>query len=103
MSLPARPLCPSRLVLTVASPCTCSVTYNAGLFQGKATCEISRVQAGVSQETCRCRPGEILSLTVTLPNAQRIKVSEADVRWSRSQELAVEHMAMEPHIHGRVQ
>jgi hypothetical protein len=71
--------------------------------QSQATCEISRVQAGVSQETCRCRPGEILSLTVTLPNAQRIKVSEADVRWLRSQELAVEHMAMEPHIHGRVQ
>jgi hypothetical protein len=49
------------------------------------------------------RPGEILSLTVTLPNAQRIKVPEADVRWSRGQELAVEHMAMESHIHGRVQ
>jgi hypothetical protein len=49
------------------------------------------------------RPGEILSLTVTLPNAQRIKVPEAVVRWSRGQEFAVEHMAMEPHIHGRVQ
>jgi hypothetical protein len=54
MILPARPLCPSRFVLTVASPCTCSVTYIAGLFQGQATCEISRVQVGVSQETCRC-------------------------------------------------
>jgi hypothetical protein len=49
------------------------------------------------------RPGEILSLTVTLPYAQRIKVPEADVRWSRGQEFAVEHMAMEPYIHGRVQ
>jgi hypothetical protein len=25
------------------------------------------------------------------------------VRWSRGEEIAVEHKAMEPHIHGRVQ
>lgn len=49
------------------------------------------------------RPGEALSLTVTLPNEQRNEIPEAVVRWSRGEEFAVEHMAMEPHIHGRVQ
>jgi len=29
------------------------------------------------------RPGEMLSLTVTLPNEQQIKIPEAVVRWSR--------------------
>jgi hypothetical protein len=49
------------------------------------------------------RPGETVSLIVMLPNEQCIEVPEAVVRWSRGEELAVEHMAMEPHIHGRVQ
>jgi hypothetical protein len=49
------------------------------------------------------RSGETPSLTVTLSNEQCIKVPEAVVRWSRGGEVAVEHMAMEPHIHGRVQ
>ena len=35
------------------------------------------------------QPGESLSLTVTLPNEQRIEIPEALVRWSRGQELAV--------------
>ena len=39
------------------------------------------------------RPGEALSLTVTLPNEQRIKIPEAVVRWSRGQEFAVENSA----------
>ncbi len=45
------------------------------------------------------RPGEALSLTVTLPNEQRNEIPEAVVRWSRGEEFAVEHMAMEPRIH----
>lgn len=36
------------------------------------------------------RPRELLSLTVTLPNEQRIDVPEAVVKWSRGQEFAVE-------------
>ena len=49
------------------------------------------------------RQGEILSLTVMLPNDQRIKISEAVVRWSRGQEFAVENMVIEPHTHARLQ
>lgn len=38
------------------------------------------------------RPGETLSLTVTLPNVHRIDVSEAVVRSFRGQEFAVENV-----------
>jgi len=49
------------------------------------------------------RSGEILSLTVTLPNEQRIEVSEAVVRWSRGQEFAVENVTIEPRTDARLQ
>lgn len=49
------------------------------------------------------RSGEALSLTVTLPNEQRIEVSEAVVRWSRGQELAIENLVIEPHTYARLQ
>ena len=48
------------------------------------------------------RPGETLSLTVTLPNEQCIDVPEAVVRWSRGQEFAVENLAIEPHTQARL-
>ena len=48
------------------------------------------------------RPGESLSLTVTLPNEQRIKIPEAVVRWSRGQKFAVENVAIEPHTQARL-
>jgi len=49
------------------------------------------------------RPGETLSLTVTLPNEQRIEAPEAVVRWSRGQKLAVENVAIERHTFSRLQ
>jgi hypothetical protein len=49
------------------------------------------------------RLGETLSLIVILPNEQRIKVSEAIVRWSRGQEFAVETMRMAPQTQARLQ
>lgn len=49
------------------------------------------------------RPGEILSLTVTLPNGQRIEVPEAVVRWSRGHEFAVENVVVERHTQARLQ
>jgi hypothetical protein len=48
------------------------------------------------------RPGETLSLTVTLPNEQRIAVPEAVVRWSRGQGFAVENVAIEPDTRTRL-
>jgi hypothetical protein len=48
------------------------------------------------------RTGETLSLTVMLPNEQRIEIPEAMVRWSRGQEFAVENITIEPHTQARV-
>ncbi len=53
-------------------PVQCSVTYNAGPFQGQGTvwnfsCAGWRLTGDLPM-----RPGETLSLTVTLPNEQRI-------------------------------
>jgi hypothetical protein len=49
------------------------------------------------------RPGETVSLSVTLPNEQRIEVPEAVDRWSRGQEFAVENLANKPHTRARLQ
>jgi hypothetical protein len=84
-------------------PVQCSVTYNAGPFQGLGTiwnvsCSGWRLSGDLPM-----RPGETLSLTVTLPNKQRIEVPEAVVRWSRGQEFAVENVLIEQHNHVRLQ
>jgi len=48
------------------------------------------------------RPGETLSLTVTLPNEQRIEILEAVVRWSRRQEFGVETVDTAKHTEARL-
>ena len=78
-------------------PVQCSVTCNAGLFQGQGmvwnlSCAGWRLSGDLPM-----RPGEPLSLMVTLLNELRIKIPEAGVRWSRGQEFAVESVAIEPH------
>ncbi|NOS81297.1 MAG: PilZ domain-containing protein [Nitrospira sp.] len=84
-------------------PVQCSVSYNAGSFQGQGTVwNLSSAGWRLSGDL-PMRPGETLSLTVTLPNEQHIEVPEAVVRWSRGQEFAVENLAIEPHIHARLQ
>jgi hypothetical protein len=83
-------------------PVQCSVTYNAGPFQGQGTvwnlsCTGWRLSGDLPM-----RPGETLSLTVTLPNEQRIEISEAVVRWSRGQEFAIENLAINRHTRARL-
>ncbi len=73
-------------------PVQCSVTYNAGPFQGQGTvwnlsCSGWRLSGDLPM-----RSGETLSLTVTLPNEHCIEVPEAVVRWSRGQELGIESL-----------
>jgi hypothetical protein len=64
-------------------PVQCAVTYNAGPFQGQGTVwNFSCTGWRLSGDLPMC-PGKTLSLTVTLPNEQRIVVPEAVVRWSR--------------------
>ena len=82
-------------------PVQCSVTYNVGP-QGQGTvwnlsCSGWRLSGDLPM-----RPGEPLSLTVTLPNELRIEIPEAVVRWSRGQEFAVETVAIEPHTQARL-
>jgi hypothetical protein len=49
------------------------------------------------------RPGESLSLTVTLPNEQRIEIPEAVVRSSSGQESAVENVVVERSARARLE
>jgi len=49
------------------------------------------------------RPGETLSLTVTLPNEEHIEIPGAVVRWSREEEFAVENLIVEQHTKARLQ
>jgi hypothetical protein len=84
-------------------PVQCSVTYNAGPFQGQGTVwNLSQSGWRLSGDL-PMRPGETLSLIVTLPNEQRIEVPEAVVCWSRGQEFAVENRLVERHTHARLQ
>ena len=45
----------------------------------------------------------MLSLTVTLPNEQRIAIPEVVLWWLRRQEFALENLAVESHPHARLQ
>ena len=81
----------------------CSVTYNSGPFQGQGTAWNLSMNGWRLSGDLLMRPGEILSLTVTLPNEQHILIPVAVVRWSRGQEFAVENLAIEPHTRARLQ
>ncbi len=48
------------------------------------------------------RLGETLSLTVTRPNEQRIKVCEAVVRWSRGEEFGAATVEVLEHTQARL-
>lgn len=83
-------------------PVQCAVTYHAGPFQGRGTvwnlsCTGWRLSGDLPM-----RPGETLSLTVMLPNEQRIEVLKAVVRWSRHQEFGVETVETSKHTEARL-
>ncbi|MGH7181548.1 MAG: PilZ domain-containing protein, partial [Nitrospiraceae bacterium] len=76
-------------------PVHCPVTYHAGPFQGQGTVwNLSCIGWRLSGDL-PMRQGEMLSLTVTLPNEQGIEIPKAVVRWSRGQEFAVENIEIE--------
>ena len=83
-------------------PVQCVVTYNAGPFQGQGIVwNLSRSGWRLSGDL-PMRPGESLSLTVTLPNEQRIDVRDAVVRWSRGQEFGIETVETPKHTADRL-
>jgi hypothetical protein len=84
-------------------PVHCSVSYNTGLFQSQGTVWNRSCIGWPLSGDLPMRPGETPSLTVTLPNAQRIEVPEVVVRWSRGQEFVVENLVIEAQAHARLQ
>ena len=83
-------------------PVQCVVSYSAGPFRGNGTVwNLSRSGWRLSGDL-PMRPGESLSLSVTLPNEQRIDVSDAVVRWSRGQEFGVETVETPKHTADRL-
>ena len=58
----------------------CAVTYNAGPFKGQGTIWNLSCTGWRLSGDLLMRPGEILSLTVTLPNEQHILIPVAVVR-----------------------
>ena len=80
-----------------------SVSYNTGLFQSQGTVWNRSCTGWPLSGDLPMRPGETLSLTVTLPNTQRIEVPEVVVRWSRGQEFAVEDLVIEAQTRARLQ
>jgi len=83
-------------------PVPCAVTYNAGLFQGQDTVWNLSCTCQLLPSYIHLRPGATLSLTVTLPNAQRIVVPEAVVRWSQGQEFGIETVETPKHTQARL-
>jgi len=84
-------------------PVQCSVTYNAGPFQEQGTvwnlsCSGWRLSGDLPM-----RPGETLSLTITLPNEQHVEIPEAAVQWSRGSDFAAETRLSEPYTKARLQ
>jgi hypothetical protein len=84
-------------------PVQCAVTYNAGVFQGQGSVWNFSCTGWRLSGNLQMRPGETLSLTVTLPNEQRIEIPEALVRWSRGQEFAIENLVINPYTRARLQ
>ena len=83
-------------------PFQCPVIYNVGPFQGHGTVW-SLSPAGVRLSgDLPMRPGESFSPTVTLPNEQRIEISQAVVRWVNGDNLAVETVTIATHTQARL-
>jgi hypothetical protein len=84
-------------------PVHCSVSYNASPFQSRGAVWNCSCTGGPLSGDLSMRPGETFSLTVTLPNMQRLDEPGAIVRWSRGQEFAVENLVIETQTHARLQ
>jgi len=68
-------------------PVHCSVSYNAGPFQGQGTVWNRPCTGCPLSGDLPMQPGEILSLTVILPNNRRLDAPGAVVRWSEGRSL----------------
>ena len=83
-------------------PLRYSVTYNTGPLHGRCTVRNLSLTGWRLSDDLPMRQGELLSLTFTLPNGQRITMPEAVVKWSRGSEFAAETGLIEPHTQVRL-
>jgi hypothetical protein len=83
-------------------PVQCFVKYRIGSFTGTGTVWNLSLSGWRLSGDLPIRPGEILSLDVTLPNEQRIKIQEAIVRWSRGEEFGMETVEVCKHTQDRL-
>jgi len=85
------------------SPEQCSVTYHVGPFQGQGTVWNLSLNGWKLSGDLSLRVGETCSLTVNLPNQERIVVAAAIVRWARGQEYGLETLVVEKQTHRRLE
>ena len=84
-------------------PMQCSVTYNAGPFQGQGTVWNLSLYGWKISGDVPLQVGQACSLTVNLPIDESIVVAAAIVRWVRGQEFGLETLAIEKQTHSRVE
>jgi hypothetical protein len=84
-------------------PVQCSVTYNPGPFQRQGTVWNLSCTGWRLSGDWPMRSDTALSLTVTLPNEQRIIIAESVVRWSPEQDCAVENTVIKRCTEARLQ
>ena len=76
-------------------PVQCSVTYNAGSFQGQGTIWNLSCTGWRFSGNLPLRMGEVCSLTMNLPTQQRAYRVAGVVRWVRGEEDGVETLVMD--------
>ena len=94
---------PFTLRLYQRFPVHCSATYNAGPLQGQGTVWNLSLSGWKLSGDLQLQVGQMCSLTVNLPNEERIVVSAAIVRWARGQEYGLETLAVEKQTHNRME
>ena len=94
---------PFTLRLYQRFPVRCSVTYNAGPFQGQGTVWNVSLSGWKLSGDVPLQVGQTCSLTVNLPNEESVFVDAAIMRWVRGQEFGLETLAVEKGTHSRVE
>jgi hypothetical protein len=94
---------PFTLRLYQRFPVHGSVTYNAGPSKGQGTVWNLSLSGWKLSGDLPLQVGQMCSLTVNLPNEERIVVAAAIVRWVRGQEYGLETLAVEKQTHGRME
>ena len=84
-------------------PVYCSVTYQAGLFQGQGTVWNFSLSGWKLSGDVPLQVGQTCALTVNLPIEESIVVAAAIVRWVRGQEFGLETLTIEKQTHSRVE